>query len=165
MLQPVGSDASTRVSRRSPEQSSTAGLATVRAWPSMFDTGDALSFAAALLAYRRQPDIILVGATLDTVGSSPALVLQDAVLPTAAVPALSGIKRTPGVCGGAARIAGTRIPVWTIERFRQLGASKQDLLAFFPTLSEGQLERALEYASAHPDEVLAQVLQNESPNL
>lgn len=73
-----------------------------------------------------------------------------------------GTERTPGVCGGAARVAGTRIPVWTIERFRQLGASKQDLLTYFPTLSAVQVERALEYARAHPDEILPEILQNES---
>ena len=76
-----------------------------------------------------------------------------------------GIERTPGVCGGAARVAGTRIPVWTIERFRQLGASRQDLLTYFPALSLTQIEGALQYASAHPDEILPQILQNESPAL
>ena len=76
-----------------------------------------------------------------------------------------GIERTPGVCGGAARVAGTRIPVWTIERFRQLGASTQDLLTYFPTLSAAQIRRALEYAGAHPDEILPEILQNESPAL
>ena len=27
----------------------------------------------------------------------------------------SGIESTPGVCGGDPRVAGTRIPVWTLE--------------------------------------------------
>jgi uncharacterized protein (DUF433 family) len=27
----------------------------------------------------------------------------------------SGIEQTPGVCGGEPRIAGTRIPMWTLE--------------------------------------------------
>ena len=76
-----------------------------------------------------------------------------------------GIERTPGVCGGAARVAGTRIRVWTIERFRQLGASTEDLLTYFPTLSAAQIGHALEYAAAHPDEILPEILQNESPAL
>lgn len=76
-----------------------------------------------------------------------------------------GIERTPDVCGGAACVAGTRIPVWTIERFRQLGASPQDLLTYFPTLSAAQIGRALEYAAARPDEILPEILQNESPAL
>lgn len=73
-----------------------------------------------------------------------------------------GIERTPGVCGGAARVAGTRIPVWTIERFRQLGASVQDLLTYFPTLSAAQVERALDYARTNPHEISEEILQNES---
>ena len=76
-----------------------------------------------------------------------------------------GIERTPGVCGGAARVAGTRIPVWTIERFRHLGASTEDLLTYFPTLSAAQIDRALQYAGAHPDEILPEILQNESPGV
>ena len=32
-----------------------------------------------------------------------------------------GISKTPGMCGGAARITGTRIPVWTLVEYRKLG--------------------------------------------
>lgn len=73
----------------------------------------------------------------------------------------SGIEKTPGVCGGAARIAGTRIPVWTLARFRQLGASEEDLIAFYPVLTRDKLARVWEYASKHPDEIAGEILQNE----
>src|SRR4051795_1420147 len=35
---------------------------------------------------------------------------------------------TPEVCGGAPRIIRTRIPVWTLERMRQLGVTEADIL-------------------------------------
>jgi uncharacterized protein (DUF433 family) len=38
---------------------------------------------------------------------------------------MSGIERTPGVCGGDACIAGTRIPVWVLEGFRRLGWTEE----------------------------------------
>ena len=46
----------------------------------------------------------------------------------------SGIESTPGVCGGDPRIAGTRIPVWTLEHYRRLGLSEARILdAFTPS--------------------------------
>ena len=36
----------------------------------------------------------------------------------------SGIESTPEVCGGDPRIAGTRIPVWTLEQYRRLGLTE-----------------------------------------
>jgi uncharacterized protein (DUF433 family) len=80
---------------------------------------------------------------------------------TSAGTALS-IEKTPGVCGGAARIAGTRIPVWTLVRFRQLGATDRDLLTFYPTLTQQNLAEAWAYEAGHRDEIAAQILQNEA---
>lgn len=74
----------------------------------------------------------------------------------------SGVEKTPGVCGGAARIARTRIPVWTLVRFKQLGASDEDLLSFYPALTREKLARAWQYAGAHQDEIAAEILQNEA---
>ena len=45
-----------------------------------------------------------------------------------------GIESTPGVCGGNPRIAGTRIPVWTLENYRRLGLIEAQILGAFPTL-------------------------------
>ena len=39
-----------------------------------------------------------------------------------------GIESTPGMCGAEACFARTRIPVWLLERTRQLGSSVADLL-------------------------------------
>ena len=41
----------------------------------------------------------------------------------------AGIESTPGVCGGDPRIAGTRIPVWTLEQYRRLGMTEAQNLA------------------------------------
>jgi uncharacterized protein (DUF433 family) len=56
--------------------------------------------------------------------------------------AFPGIESTPGVCGGELRIARTRIPVWALERARQLGATDEILLQSYPTLRLEDLERA-----------------------
>jgi len=45
-----------------------------------------------------------------------------------------GIEKTPGVCGGVARIVRTRIPVWGLVQANRLGASETDLLDWYPTL-------------------------------
>ena len=44
----------------------------------------------------------------------------------------SGIESTAGVCGGDPRIAGTRIPVWTLEHYRRLGLTEAQILAHSP---------------------------------
>jgi Protein of unknown function (DUF433) len=38
------------------------------------------------------------------------------------------VQRTPGVCGGNARLRNTRIPVWTLVAFRQEGMTEEELL-------------------------------------
>lgn len=48
--------------------------------------------------------------------------------------AFPGIEATPGVCGGEPCIVRTRIPVWVLERARQLGSSEAELLRAYPTL-------------------------------
>jgi uncharacterized protein (DUF433 family) len=72
------------------------------------------------------------------------------------------IEATPGVCGGAARIAGTRIPVWTLVRFRQLGTSDDDLLSFYPSLTRERLAEAWAYEADHQDEIASQIVRNEA---
>ena len=38
-----------------------------------------------------------------------------------------GIENTPGVCGGSACIIRTRIPVWSIVEFMQMGSGRRDI--------------------------------------
>jgi len=71
------------------------------------------------------------------------------------------IEKTPGVCGGAARVAGTRIPVWQLVQARILGASEAQLLIDYPRLKAVNLVDAWAYAENHPREIAAQIQRNE----
>ncbi len=71
------------------------------------------------------------------------------------------IEKTTGVCGGAARIAGTRIPVWQLVAARETGASEGQLLMDFPRLEARNLVDAWAYAADHLEEIRAQIHANE----
>jgi uncharacterized protein (DUF433 family) len=71
------------------------------------------------------------------------------------------IEKTPGVCGGAARVAGTRIPVWQLVAARGLGVTEAQLLIDYPRLKAANLADAWAYADDHPDEIAAQIHRNE----
>jgi uncharacterized protein (DUF433 family) len=73
----------------------------------------------------------------------------------------AAIEKTPGICGGAARIAGTRIPVWQLVEARDLGASEAQLLIDYPRLKALNLVDAWAYAEDHPHEIAAQINQNQ----
>ncbi|NLF70523.1 MAG: DUF433 domain-containing protein [Candidatus Anammoximicrobium sp.] len=72
-----------------------------------------------------------------------------------------GIENTPGVCGGEACVARTRIPVWLLERARQLGSSEADVLRAYPTLRAQDLVNAWAYVETHRDEIEQQIRENE----
>ncbi len=74
-----------------------------------------------------------------------------------------GIEKTPGVCGGDARIAKTRIPIWSLVNYRIRGASDVRILQEFPHLSAADLAKAWAYAEAHPEEIEAAIARNEEP--
>ncbi|MBD6620989.1 DUF433 domain-containing protein [Komarekiella sp. 'clone 1'] len=71
-----------------------------------------------------------------------------------------GIEKTPRVCGGEARIAKTRIPVWVLVESRCLGYSDADLLTSYPTITATDLANAWVYAEAHPDEIESAIERN-----
>lgn len=73
----------------------------------------------------------------------------------------AGIEARAEVCGGEPRIAGTRIPVWTLEQARRLGASEADLLRDYPGLRAADLVNAWSYAAAHREEIERQIRDNE----
>ena len=72
------------------------------------------------------------------------------------------IVSAPGVCGGAARIVRTRIPVWTLERLRQLGVSEAEILRSYPSLKAVDLVQAWAYADGNRDEIERQIRENEA---
>jgi uncharacterized protein (DUF433 family) len=77
------------------------------------------------------------------------------------VPEYPSIVATPGVCGGAARLIRTRIPIWTLERMRQLGVSEIDILRSFPSLRAVDLVQAWSYVARNRDEIEKSIRENE----
>lgn len=63
------------------------------------------------------------------------------------------IQKTPGVCGGNACVRDTRIPVWTLQRFKELGRSDERLLTDFPTLLATDLTAAWDYVRQNEAEI------------
>ena len=76
--------------------------------------------------------------------------------------AFPGIERDPAIAGGDACIVRTRIPVWTLVRARQLGASESEILASFPTLRAEDLVHAWNYYDVRREEIEAQIRENEA---
>ena len=64
-----------------------------------------------------------------------------------------GIETTPGVAGGEACIAHTRIPIWVLAGYRRAGWSEAQLLDNFPTLRAADLVNAWAYADMHREEM------------
>ncbi len=73
-----------------------------------------------------------------------------------------GIEITVGVCGGAACLAGTRIPVWILEQYRRSGASDAELLCSYPGLRAEALVHAWAYVRSHRSEIERQIRENEA---
>jgi uncharacterized protein (DUF433 family) len=73
----------------------------------------------------------------------------------------AGIESSAGVCGGDPRIAGTRIPVWTLEQYRRLGLTEAQILGAFPALRATDLVKAWTFVAGHHDEISRQIRENE----
>ena len=71
------------------------------------------------------------------------------------------ITHTPGVCGGRACLANTRLAIWVLVRFRELGADDKELLSCFPSITQDQLDEAFAYAANHPHEITQDIDQQE----
>lgn len=61
--------------------------------------------------------------------------------------------RTVGVVGGEMRVAGTRIPVWSLEDARRRGIRDERVLEMYPSIDRHQLQAAHSYADLHADEM------------
>ncbi len=72
------------------------------------------------------------------------------------------IVSTPGVCGGSARFIRTRIPVWTVERMRQLGITESEILRSYPTLRAADLVQAWSYSDQHRADIDQAIRENET---
>jgi uncharacterized protein (DUF433 family) len=63
------------------------------------------------------------------------------------------IQKTPGVCGGDARIGNTRIQVWLLVLARKQGQTDDELLAAYPSLIAADLDASWEYYREQPVEI------------
>ena len=64
------------------------------------------------------------------------------------------IQRDPRICGGTPVIKGTRVPVRTILASLAEGASIEDILEDFPTLTERDVRAVIAFAAASAEEDL-----------
>ncbi|OAD21643.1 protein containing DUF433 [Candidatus Thiomargarita nelsonii] len=69
------------------------------------------------------------------------------------IPTESVIQSTPEVCFGRPHIRNTRIPVWLLVSFHNQGASNQELLRNYPSLTLNDLQAAWNYYNNHKDEI------------
>ncbi len=67
--------------------------------------------------------------------------------------ATSWIEKTPGVCGGDARVRATRHTVHGLVEWKQLGLSDEQILERHPDLSPVDLEAAWQYYADHRQEI------------
>lgn len=72
-----------------------------------------------------------------------------------------GIEIHPLVCGGAACIVRTRIPVGLLVQARKLGMTEADILNSYPSLRAEDLSNAWAYYRAHRSEIDGDVERNE----
>jgi uncharacterized protein (DUF433 family) len=79
------------------------------------------------------------------------------------LPAVAGrrVVKTAGFCGGQARLDGTRLDVAGLEVWRRMGVSDVRLLEFYPQLTADDLAQAWAYVAAHPDEIEADIREND----
>ena len=67
------------------------------------------------------------------------------------------IVKTPGTCGGRARVNGRRIPVSSIYRWLLGGLSPEDILAKYEAVTLAEVYAAIAYALANRDEIVAEI--------
>ena len=67
------------------------------------------------------------------------------------------IIKTPGTCGGRARIAGKRIPVSSIYRWFLLGCAPEDILEKFDGVLLAEIYAAISYALSNLEEITGEI--------
>ncbi|MEM9836998.1 MAG: DUF433 domain-containing protein [Bacteroidota bacterium] len=74
---------------------------------------------------------------------------------------VAGIKRTPGVVGGRARIRDKRLPVWLLVDYRRLGKDESWFLRNYPGLTSQDLKNAWKYYELHKEEIDNDIREND----
>ena len=68
-------------------------------------------------------------------------------------------------CGGDACVRDSRIPVWVLVNYRNLGLSHAGILEAYPSLTESDLEAAWQYAAANQEEIDRDIEENEQDDV
>ncbi|MBW4440135.1 MAG: DUF433 domain-containing protein [Plectolyngbya sp. WJT66-NPBG17] len=76
--------------------------------------------------------------------------------------ATTKIRKTPGICNGAACIGRTQIPVWKLIALHSQGCSDLNLLSDYPQLTKDDLKAAHTYYAQHSDEIDAAIAAEDS---
>jgi len=67
------------------------------------------------------------------------------------------IVKTPGTCGGRARLSGKRIPVSSIYRWFLQGCDPEDILEKFDGVALAEIYAVISYALANSEEITSQI--------
>ncbi len=67
------------------------------------------------------------------------------------------IIKTPGTCGGRARIAGRRIPVSSVYRWFLRGCEPEDILEKFDGVALAEIYAAISYALSNLEEITGEI--------
>ena len=71
------------------------------------------------------------------------------------------IVKTPGTCGGRARVAGRRIPVSSVYRWFLSGFEPEDILEKYEGAILAEIYAAITYALANREEIAAEIEQED----
>jgi uncharacterized protein (DUF433 family) len=71
------------------------------------------------------------------------------------------IVKTPGTCGGRARLAGRGIPVSSVYRWFLRGCAPEDILGKYDGILLAEIYAAISYALANLDEITAEIAQED----
>ena len=74
----------------------------------------------------------------------------------------SAIVRTPGVCGGDARVYNHRIAVWLVILSRRRGRTDAGQLEDWPALTQADLDACWDYYREHPVEIEQSIWLNDT---
>ena len=67
------------------------------------------------------------------------------------------IVKTPGTCGGRARIAGKRVPVSSVYRWFLRGCEPEDILEKFDRVALAEIYAAISYALSNLEEITGEI--------
>jgi uncharacterized protein (DUF433 family) len=67
------------------------------------------------------------------------------------------IVKTPGTCGGRARLSGKRIPVSSIYRWFLRGCQPEDILEKFEGVMLAEIYAAISYALSNLEEITGEI--------